>query len=129
MRKEAVLLVGNGINRLSQDYSWENLLEDLIAYIGKKHTIQFKKEKPFTLLYEEIYLRARKYRGKNEIKLKEKITELMGNLKVNEFHTKFLNLGVKHILTTNYDYNLERSYMNHIGESDNLSSETKYRGF
>lgn len=129
MRKEAVLLVGNGINRLSQDYSWENLLEDLIAYIGKKHTIQFKKEKPFTLLYEEIYLRARKYRGKNEIKLKEKITELMGNLKVNEFHTKFLNLGVKHILTTNYDYNLERSYMNHIGESDNLSSETKYNLF
>lgn len=129
MLKEAVLLVGNGINCLSQDYSWENLLEDLIAYLGKKHTIQFKKEKPFTLLYEEIYLRARKYRGKNEIKLKEKIAELVGNLKVNEFHTKFLNLGVKHILTTNYDYNLEKSYMNHIGESDNLSRETKYNLF
>jgi len=124
-----VLLLGNGINRLSQDYSWENLLEDLIACLGKKHTIQFREEKPFTLLYEEIYLRARKSSGKKEIRLKEKIAELVRNLKANEFHTKLLNIGVRHIITSNYDYNLEKSSMDYNGKNANLLKETKYNLF
>lgn len=53
-----VLLLGNGINRLSNDHSWSDLLDALIKEIGKSEVITNREEKPFTLLYEEIYMRA-----------------------------------------------------------------------
>jgi len=38
-----VLLLGNGVNRISKDYSWENLLEDLIKEVRKGDVIKFIK--------------------------------------------------------------------------------------
>lgn len=129
MRKMRVLLLGNGVNRLSNDYSWEKLLEDLIKEVGKRDAIKFIKEKPFTLLYEEIALRTMRFQNRKEIELKRIISELMEKLKHNKFHKKFLDIGVKHILTTNYDYNFERVYKNTNGEKKNLLTETKYNMF
>lgn len=125
-----VLLSGNGINRLSNDHSWSDLLDVLINEIGKSEVITHREEKPFTLLYEEIYMRAVKHLRSKEIKLKEKIANLVLSMFTpNDFHTKLLNLNVEHILTTNYDYNLERASYNDHGRSANVLNERKYNLF
>ena len=56
-----VLLVGNDINNATSDYSWANLLTDLIDY-AKLEEVPSMDNKPFPLFYEEIYLNsAKKY--------------------------------------------------------------------
>lgn len=35
-----VFLIGNGINNINTSYTWYNLLEDLIKYIGAKGRIR-----------------------------------------------------------------------------------------
>ena len=129
MSEKKVLLLGNGVNRLSKDYSWENLLEDLIKKVGKEDVIKFTKEKPFTLLYEEIALRTMRFQNRKEIDLKRIISKLVKEIKHNEFHKKYLNIGVNHILTTNYDYNFEKTYKNTNCEKKNILPETKYNMF
>jgi len=125
-----VLLLGNGINRLSNEYSWSDLLDELIKETGKSEVITYREEKPFTLLYEEIYLRTIKHLQSKEIRLKEKIANLvLSKFTPNEFHTKILNSNVEHILTTNYDYNLERSSYRDHGKSANVLNERKYNMF
>jgi len=125
-----VLLLGNGINRLSNEYSCSDLLDELIKATGRSEVITYREEKPFTLLYEEIYLRTLKHLQSKEIRLKEKIANLvLSKFTPNEFHTKFLNLNVEHILTTNYDYNLERSSYNDHGKAANVLTERKYNLF
>jgi hypothetical protein len=125
-----VLLLGNGINRLSNEYSWSDLLDDLITDIGKSGAISYKEEKPFTLLYEEIYSRALKHLQRKEIAIKKKIADLvLDKFTPNEFHTNFLSLDVEHILTTNYDYNLESAISKTQGTVANVLKETKYNLF
>ena len=127
---ENVLLLGNGINQISNEYSWSNLLDDLIKDAGKSEVIKYRGEKPFTLLYEEIYMRSVRHLQRKELRLKEKIADLvLRKFTPNEFHTKFLNLDVAHILTTNYDYNLERAVSKTQGKVTNVLKETKYNLF
>lgn len=54
--KEKVLLLGNGINDAAHSYKWKNLINDLIHFVGITD-ILLEDNKPFPLLYEEIYLR------------------------------------------------------------------------
>ena len=127
---DKVLLLGNGINRLSNEYSWSDLLDELIKETKTSEVITYKEEKPFTLLYEEIYLRTLKHLRSKELRLKEEIANLVLNkFTPNEFHTKILDLDVEAILTTNYDYNLERSFDDDHGKSANVLIERKYNLF
>lgn len=104
--KEKVLLIGNGINNISQDYKWNDLIDDLIYFIGAKGKIKTD-NKPFPLLYEEIFVEAIKNRGLAEEKIKDFICNRVKKLKSNELHDAFLNLNVQNILTTNYDFTFE----------------------
>jgi hypothetical protein len=125
-----VLLLGNGVNRLSQEYSWSDLLDDLIREAGKQKVIRYKVEKPFTLLYEEIYLRSLKHTKKKELRLKQKIADLViSKFAPSDIHAKLLNLNVEHILTTNYDYNLEQSVAQNHGKAAHFLPERKYNLF
>lgn len=111
------LLTGNGINQLdgTQSISWGALLEDL------KETYSIKVDlanvfKPFPLGFEEMLHRKP---GKNTFdeklkNLKAKIREqielqLENKLGYNEYHTKIMKVGYNDIITTNYDYSLEKS--------------------
>ena len=107
---EKVLLIGNGINNISQEYTWSDLI-DFIGAAGQIETC----DKPFPLLYEEIFVEAVKNRGFNEIQIKEFIGKKVGRLKSNELHKALLNLDAKNILTTNYDFTFE----------DNLTHESR----
>lgn len=66
------LLVGNGINNISNSISWKELLIDLMININKENIINLDK-KPFLHIYEEIYTRGKRYSLKEEISLKKPI--------------------------------------------------------
>jgi len=134
-KHEKILFVGNGINRLSDDISWENLMKDLAGEATRDGKLEFQDKKPFTLLYEEITFKMLDKKGKNaslrevETDLKRKIADRVKNLNVSNFYNTLLKLESTHILTTNYDYSIERSYVENNGEKANLSREVKYNLF
>jgi hypothetical protein len=101
-----VLLLGNGINRIDNNYSWNNLMDDLLGFAGMKEAISLDK-KPFPMLYEEIYLRWSAELQHPERFIKKEIAGLMRNIRSNDLHRVAMKLKVDEILTTNYDYNLE----------------------
>ncbi len=104
---DKVFLIGNGINNIQKDYQWLNLIDNLINFIGATGQIRTA-EKPFPLLYEEIFVEAVKNRGFKEIEIKEFICKEVKSLNPNELHKKILEFGVGNILTTNYDFTLEK---------------------
>lgn len=116
------LLLGNGINQLdsTQSISWGDLLKS----IKTKFDIQVdlnNEFKPFPLAFEEMMHRKS---GENPIdnklrRLKQAIKgsidhQLSGKDGFNEYHTKFMQLGYDDILTTNYDYSLQKSVMSNF---------------
>lgn len=105
--KRPVLLVGNGINNVSKQYSWGDLIQDLIGFVGLDSLDE--KDKPFPLFYEEIYLSNLKAKKLEETRLKEFISENIKKIQPNEVHQKIISTGFSNIITTNYDYTIENS--------------------
>jgi len=103
-----VLLIGNDINNATGNYSWDELIDGLInkANLSK---IPNKKDKPFPLLYEEIYLNAARQNGFKEQSIKKFIASNTKNLDPNEIHERICRLSIGNILTTNYDLTFERT--------------------
>lgn len=123
------LLLGNGVNLLSKDVpSWQSILTELANSIDRPQIMELAKYKPYTLIYEEIALYTKDAEKKKEIEIKRKVAELIRHLPPNEYHRRILNASIDHILTTNYDYTLERS-AGCVGESKNLRGESKYSAF
>lgn len=133
------LLMGNGINRLNNDgVSWEELLNNLMTGLSLGKQIKYLKQKPFALVYEEILLSRtpakngslRRQLLEEEVAIKTLIAEQAKKLQHNDYHTRVMNSGVKHILTTNYDYSFENAAVaNKSGAKNNLPSELKYSVF
>jgi hypothetical protein len=107
MKKKA-LLVGNGINMLESKLSWNGMLEGIIDNMGQNGSISFE-DKPYPLLYEEIFTKGIRYADYDEKKIKEEIFILTKTLVHNEYHQKLMDLPFDNILTTNYDYCLEEA--------------------
>jgi hypothetical protein len=93
--------------------------------------LEFVDYKPLPLLYEEILSsQAQAYEGKNdlgEFALKKRVAAAISSLPSGNFHGRLMQADVRHVLTTNYDYNLERA----LGRAkrSNLRSESKYSVF
>jgi SIR2-like domain len=100
------LLIGNDINNATADYSWSNLLKDLIAF-AKLRDIPNMGGKPFPLLYEEIFLNSSRQHGIREKKLKNYLARQAARLQPNVLHRQIMALEIQNILTTNYDLTLE----------------------
>lgn len=126
--KRSALLIGNSPNRLSQGYSWEDLLKELVKSVPKSTEVQHAHEKPFPLLYEEILAHIRRRSRRNEKDIKERIVALLGKVQPNPIHELFSSLGVTNILTTNYDYNIEHA-SGHTMEDAWLARETTFSLF
>jgi SIR2-like domain len=124
-KRKKALLLGNGINRLSSDYSWEDLIHGLIEYVSPPRTINIG-DKPFPLLYEEIVIEALAVTMK-EAELKEWIKGDIRKVTPNSLHPLALDCGVSDILTTNYDYSLEEAAA--AGGSAVEASETTERKY
>lgn len=106
---EAVLLVGNDINNLSAGYSWHNLLSDLIGFVGAKDKIRPLGEQ-FPLFYEEIWAFSSSRGRVTEAEVKEYLANKVIEMPQNDVHSKITSLPVENILTTNYEFTLERGF-------------------
>jgi hypothetical protein len=100
---ENTLFFGNGINRLTPgNISWTDLLNTI------KEGRSFQDNKlPNTMIYERIILEKPSKKENihfDEFDVKDKIAELMADIKGNEIYTELFKLNFQHYLTTNYDY-------------------------
>ena len=128
IRKDSIVL-GNGINYLSDNsVSWKELLKRLANEIHHEEIMTLIDEKPFTLIYEEIIFKSKLVGSSSEIEIKRKVAKLVNEIKHNYFHYDLLKSRFKHIITTNYDYALERASNNGC-EKSNVKRETKYNLF
>jgi len=140
---DTILLIGNGPNRLStDDYSWKSIINQLSHLAGK--TIDFG-NKPLPLVFEELVLigifrelkfHKKRYQSMIEINLRNHLASLIKTLKSNSVHSRMINIGFRHILTTNYDYCFENSALNKNNEQtipawieNHLYQEKKYSLF
>lgn len=123
-----VLLLGNGINDVTNKYKWVDLIIDLMNYLDIKN-IHIDEKKPFPHLYEEIYLNNLKKSGVKESELKKFIAQNVKNLLPSELHQMIISLGFSDILTTNYDEVIENSFSTKIPSNMGIVKESLYSVF
>lgn len=105
----SAILLGNGLNRCLPNYpSWDSLL----CNIGNEFFSPITNESNPLLRYDMMICGANREYASNEID--SKLIELLSTLNVadlsaddSDFLAKILTTGVKTVLTTNYDHNLE----------------------
>ena len=102
------IIIGNGLNRVKSTFSWEDLLKELRNEIQKDDVVIFK-NKPFPLIYEEICIRAKRYREIDESTLMKMISSKSLKIRSNSLYSRLYDLDIKHYITTNYDYAIERT--------------------
>ncbi|MGM0408598.1 MAG: SIR2 family protein [Bacteroidota bacterium] len=125
------ILIGNDINNINNSTSWDNLLNRIIKTCGNNNSIS--KNKPFPILYEEIFLKGIMTNNIEEYYLKTEIAKIIDNIEPNEIHKELIELNVTNYITTNYDYVLEKVL---IGDkptqeinNNGIIKETKYSVF
>ncbi len=96
------LLIGNGINNLTNNFPWIDLIEYLITSLGIRPFINSSK-KPFPLAYEEIFARTLENTDSNENEIKKLIANKLLGTPVNPFYFELFKVNFSDILTTNYD--------------------------
>jgi hypothetical protein len=105
-----VLLLGNGMNRISDGYSWDDLIAKLISRFchgNVNHNLEYRK--PFPLLYEEILSYALMNKTGTENIIKNFIKEEIEKIDLNDSHTLIKDADFLDILTTNYDATIEKA--------------------
>lgn len=105
--KQYSLLIGNGINNIEGDNSWDNLVNKIGEFCKIDFKLDADRKKHFPLLYEEIFLSTAKKTGLAENKLKTFIGQQVAVIKENDLHRKIRSLSAVDILTTNYEFSLE----------------------
>ncbi len=128
---QKAIFVGNGVNLLTKDAkSWQDVLSELSKIVGEPDLIDFIDFMPFTLFYEAACSRYFKRGEKSDIALKRHIAKLLSSMPHNSLHYEIAKLGLKHIITTNYDYCLENSILTDKSPThDDLRSEHRYSVF
>lgn len=113
------LLVGNDINKINNNYGWKDLIDNLIEFIGATGEITYDDNKPFPLLYEEIYVEAERNQQKDETSIKKFISEDVSHISLNQIHQRIINANYENILTTNYDLTFEQVLSNNVDKLKN----------
>jgi len=107
---DSVLFLGNGPNNIAGDNTWQDLIANIVAFIGATGQIDIK-DKPFPLLYEELIVEALKNRRKTEREVKNYIADKTRIFYKNEIHERIATNDIRNIVTTNYDYTIENAIM------------------
>ncbi len=128
---KSALLIGNDINNISSGYEWSELLKELIQYVGAQNKIQNLDEQ-FPLFYEEICTFALSNNTVTETEIKKFISDKVQKIDPNPIHKKLTRLDVSEILTTNYEFTLERSISNKSKidfKNEGIVAENRYSVF
>ena len=131
-------MIGNGVNLLdsSQSFSWGALLQELKDSYGIDVDLD-NMFKPFPLAFDEMqHLKSGNYDLRSKLKnLKQAIRQsidrqLEGKRGFNGYHIKLASLRYDDILTTNYDYNLQKSIVPEFMQlKDKLAQNKQERKF
>lgn len=97
-----LMLLGNSVNRLGGGPTWHDVLVSL-AQAAELSSVRNLENKPLPIVYEHVVSRP----GVDEGLLKRQLAKSMRMLQPNWAHERALRLGVRHLLTTNYDYSFE----------------------
>lgn len=98
------ILVGNDINNVTPGKSWGDLVTELKNHFDVK-TVN-DGNKPFPMLYEEIFLNAVRKNGVDEKEVKAYIADRVSHIPQNEIHQRIRELPIAHVMTTNYEFTL-----------------------
>jgi hypothetical protein len=130
--EKAVLFVGNDINNTVKGHSWSDLVKHLIGKFANSK-IKHNEDDSFPMLYERIYLSALRSRKieSGESLLKKEIAEWARKIEPNGIHRKIMSMDVDHVITTNYDYTLEKAAESEDGTGKKSAEfrETRYSLF
>jgi hypothetical protein len=101
-----IALIGNGINRVTNEYSWETLIQSLLEQYGNGIN---RRGKPYHLLYEEIVSKTlQEHRNESEHNILSYIAQEVRQFAPNKYHAGVLK-KYQNIITTNYDYTFEKA--------------------
>ena len=106
---QKVLLLGNGINSINNNKSWEALLQLLHQkYYDPAVPFEEIRQKPFPLVYEQIVLWQLKHHKHHQIEsvLKKLIAREAGAIAANNIHRRIEASALQHIITSNYEFTL-----------------------
>lgn len=112
------LIIGNGINRCCKGMSWETLLSKIASsYFVSNDTINSA-----TLAFEQLRstVLSRNIRVSKDSFAVDILTALnnLNQPAFNEIFNNFKSLPFKNILTTNYDYAIEKAYIEDFDYKD-----------
>jgi len=121
-----ILFLGNGLNQVSSGgLSWSDLLNKMqIELLGESDKL-INAEKPFTLWFEEFIARS----NDDVNTLKSNFIKKLGEIQPNTLHGLALNSGIENIITTNYDYCLERAINKEFSSNPKITAETTFSLF
>jgi len=123
------LFLGNGINKLTNlGIGWDDVLNDLASEVDGTKLLKHKDYVPFTLIYEGFSSKSSENSKRGITPLKKKVAKLLRKMEFNPFHKQVMDLGINHIITTNYDYSLENSISNFF-KPENFRKESRYSIF
>jgi hypothetical protein len=124
---ETAILLGNGINLLTEGVTWAGLLNHIAQEMNV--VIEINNNKTFPMIFEEILFRSEGDFYLNLRTIKKLIANQYLNAIPNNFHREVMNLNVTDYLTTNYDYSLERVFDITFSISFRTNKEWKYSLF
>lgn len=105
--KSYAILIGNGLNRASDNMAWIDMLCEIRKKYGVEANLSYTN---LPLEFERIYLDAcEKTKIDNVYSLKKDVANLLPNVKNLSLHSEFVSLPIDCFLTTNYDYYLEQA--------------------
>jgi len=105
--KKYAYFIGNGLNRAMDNTAWVDMLEEL----REKYDVEAATTcNNLPLEFERIYLDAlNRKRVSKTYELKSDVVHFLPRVKELSLHQEFLALPVNDILTTNYDYYIEKA--------------------
>ena len=124
-----VLLIGNGINNLTNKESWSRLLKSMTTLCKVNKEVEINDHKPFPLIYEEIFLKSK---NTVEITLKRHIAKEVNRINENEIHKLIKSKKYRNIITTNYEYilqNTQNAIVDTASHNEGVVKEIKYSIF
>jgi len=123
--REFSLLIGNGLNRASvKNGAWFDMLDGIRKKYEVEHSGDYTN---MPLEFERIYLNALQQGKVNRAySVKKEIINFLPDIADLSLYLGFWELPINKIMTTNYDYYIERS-INAGFERKNVVSNTKER--
>lgn len=129
--KPHCLLLGNGINLLFKDPSWEALIEEELLRSNSSLTYEEIKDMPATM---QIVVATNDSVGSRMKELSDRLADQVLTPERTAFLQRLLSLPIDDILTTNYSFELEagdgikagkRQYSSHLRSTFELQSKHK----